>query len=531
MSSAAPASAPVPPVPPLSAVSPDTLATPEPRAGRVLGLLLAAAFLPRLLLFFFNENLYGDAVVRTELGERWLRNPHLIRGYGDGSFQFGPLHVYLSALFLKLVPYREHAGRVMSLVFGTLSVLPLYSLSRRLFGWKAGVWACLAFSAWGMHLQMSTTAASEALGVFLMLGVFALYAEGWEENRFSPLFWSAVLLNLACATRYDAWMFIPLLGALLLLSPGDRVAKVTRMVGFGLVCLPFPLAWMQGNELMHGDPFFPIHEIEKFHAAWVADGVGRYGQVLYRLQNLTFWPAMALFTLTPGVALLGALGMRRAWKAVPESRWLAVAALAPTAFYAFKGAVLLNFVPLGRFTVLQLMLLLPFVWWGFESLFAGRSLLVRRSVAALTVLLAVAMPAALGLYTYQRDGGLADTMRPVSPVTTNPVPLMQAARFIKAEAAEKGAGAIIDDEPQLYMDLQLAFFSGLPELRIARYRWDTFRERLADANPTVLVRFENGNLVKDPGVKLEGRTLTVDGLVFDEVDGFTAPVHVYRRRN
>ncbi|HET9452509.1 MAG TPA: glycosyltransferase family 39 protein [Aggregicoccus sp.] len=512
-------------------MSPGTGAAPEPRTGRVLWLLLAAAFLPRLLLFFFNENLYGDAVVRTELGERWLRDPHVIRAYGDGSFQFGPLHVYLSALFLKLVPYREHAGRVMSLVFGTLSVLPLYALGRRLFGWKAGVWACLAFSVWGMHLQMSTTAASEALGVFLMLSVFALYAEGWEENRFAPLFWSAVLLNLACATRYDAWLFIPLLCALLLLSPGDRVAKVTRLVGFGLVCLPFPLAWMQGNELMHGDPLFPIHDIEKFHAAWIADGVGRYGQLLYRLQNLTFWPAMALFTLTPGVALLGGLGMRRAWKAAPESRWLILAALVPTVFYAFKGAVLLNFVPLGRFTVLQLVLLLPFVWLGFESLLAGRGALARRSVAALTVLLALGMPLALGLYTYQRDGGLADTMRPVSPVTTNPVPLMEAARFIKSEAAAKGTGAIIDDEPQLYMDLQLAFFSGLPELRIARYRWDTFRERLGDANPTVLVRFENGNLVKDPGVKLEGRTLTVDGLVFDEVDGFKPPVHVYRRRN
>jgi hypothetical protein len=45
----------------------------------------------------------------------------------------------------------------------------------------------------------------------------------------------------------------------------------------------------------------------------------------------------------------------------------------------------------------------------------------------------------------------------------------------------------------------------------------------------VLVRFDNGNLVKDPGVKLEGRTLSADGLRFEEVDGFHAPVHVYHR--
>ncbi|MBF5044698.1 glycosyltransferase family 39 protein [Aggregicoccus sp. 17bor-14] len=529
MSSVAPSAAAPSQTPPLGALTPAPAAVAAPEPARLLLWLLAAALLPRLGLFFFNENLYGDAVVRTELAERWLGHPHWIRGYGDGTFQFGPLHVYLGALFLKLLPYREHAGRLMSLVFGTLSVVPLYALTRRLFGWKAAAWACLALAAWGMHLQMSTTAASEALALFLMLGVFALYAEALDENRFAPLFWSAVLLNFACATRYDAWMYMPLLTGLLLFSPGDVVARVTRAVGFGLVCLPFPLVWMQGNELMHGDPFFPIHDIEKFHAAWVADGVGRYGHLLYRLQNLGFWPAMALFTLTPGVALLGALGMRRAWKTERETRWLILSALLPAAFYAFKGAVLLNFVPLGRFTVTQLVVLLPFVWLGYETSVAGRSAGARRAVGVATVLLAVAMPLALGLYTFRRDGGLADTMRPVSPVTTNPVPIMEAARYLKAEAAAKGKGAILDDEPQLYMDLQLAFFSGLPELRMARYRWDTFRQRLADADPAVLVRFDNGNLAKDPGVKLEGRTLSVDGLRFEEVDGFHAPVHVYHR--
>jgi hypothetical protein len=81
------------------------------------------------------------------------------------------------------------------------------------------------------------------------------------------------------------------------------------------------------------------------------------------------------------------------------------------------------------------------------------------------------------------------------------------------------------------MDLQVAFFSGLPEMRMARVRWDTFRQRLNDANPEYLVRFEKGSLVKDAGVKLEGRTLTLDGRVYEEVDGFSsAQVHLYRRR-
>jgi hypothetical protein len=31
-------------------------------------------------------------------------------------------------------------------------------------------------------------------------------------------------------------------------------------------------------------------------------------------------------------------------------------------------------------------------------------------------------------------------------------------------------------------------------------------------------------------VKLEGRTLWLDGVAYEELEGFAAPLHVYRRR-
>jgi 4-amino-4-deoxy-L-arabinose transferase-like glycosyltransferase len=493
----------------------------------LLGLLIAAALLPRLLLMPFNENFYGDAVARTELAERWLREPHLITSYGDGAFQFGPLHLYLVGFALKVVPDKALAGRLVSLLFGVLSVVPLFAFTRRLFGWRAGVWTGLAFSVWGMHLQMSTTAASESLSLLLMLGVFALVAEGLDENRLGPLFGAAVVLNLACATRYDAWMFIPLLTLGLLLWGEDRVASITRAVGFGLLCLPFPLLWMQGNELAHGDAFYPIRAVDQFHADWVREGINRMGVWLYRLQSLGFWPGVALLTLSPGVALLGMVGMWRSWRARPDVRWLVLAAVVPTAYFTFRAAVLLDFQPLGRFTVTEVALLLPFVVPGLESLGLGTG--TRKALAGVSMALAVAVPVAMGLYTFRADGGLHDSFRPISPTSTNPVPVMRVARFLEDEVAAKGGAAVLDADPG-YLDLQLAFFSGLPDERLARVRWETFRRHLHETRPEYLVRFENGWLVKDAGVKLEGRSLTLDGVVYEELEGFSAPLHVYRRR-
>src|SRR5262249_3989792 len=82
----------------------------------------------------------------------------------------------------------------------------------------------------GMPVQFSTTAGSEALALFLVLACLAYFAAAMEEGRFAPLVYSALMLNLACATRYDAWLLIPLLSVALLFGDKDRIAAITRAV-------------------------------------------------------------------------------------------------------------------------------------------------------------------------------------------------------------------------------------------------------------------------------------------------------------
>jgi hypothetical protein len=359
--------------------------------------------------------------------------------------------------------------------------------------------------------------------------MLALFAQGLEEGRFAPLAYAAMVLNLACATRYDCWAFIPLLVVLLFLQDKDKVAATTRAVFFGFFSLPFPLIWMEGNERAFGDPFKPIHYIEQFHQGWVADGVGRWGQVGYRLQNLFFWPGTALVTLSPLLAILGMVGLVHAWRRFPQHRWLVWCIVAPTVFFTFKAAVLLNFVPLSRFAVNQVGLLLPFVYLGFVALTRERPRWVARTLAGVTAAMAVALPAVLGAYTFHRDGGIANSVRPISPTSTNPVPLMQVAHYLDSEVAKQGGGAILDREDKHYWDLQVAFFSRIPELHLARYRWDTFQKRLGDANPKVLVQVDGGRLEKDPGFVREGPNVRFAGHTFAPVPGFQAPWHVFKR--
>ena len=504
------------------------VSTEEARATWALVLACALVLLPRLVVFPWSENLYGDAAIRTDLAERWLAAPHWISHMDDGAYQFGPLHLYLVAGALALGVDKEDAGRWVSLLFGVLTVLPLWSLTRRLSGVAGAWWAVAGLALWGMHIQMSTTAGSESLGLFLVLWTLALFAEGVDENRFTPLFGSAMVLNLACAVRYDCWMLVPLLAVLLYLGDKDRVAAITRGTLYLLLALPFPLLWMQGNEQAKGDAFAPIHYVESFHKAWVADGVARWGTWGYRAQNLVFWPGVALLTLSPFIAWFGMRGMLRAWRAFPGYRWLIWVALVPTLYFTFRSVVLLDFVPLARFAVTQVALLLPFVGLGYQRTVEGRSLPVARAWAAAALILAVATPLVIGVLTFRRDDGVASSLRPVSPLSTNPPAVMQVAHYLKTQVAPVDGSAVLDIDPS-YWDLQIAFFSGLPDTQLSRIRWDIFRKQLAAQRPAVMVRREGGALEKEPDFLQQGDTVSFDGDGWEEIPGFQSPWHVYRR--
>jgi hypothetical protein len=320
-------------------------------------------------------------------------------------------------------------------------------------------------------------------------------------------------MNFASAMRYDAWMYVPLLA----LAPvyqwrerpgGHRRLPVDgiRMAAlFGVLCLPFPLWWMAGNHAMHGDAFYPLNYIDAFHRTWATGDGSGWNEVWLRVQGLGFWPAMAVFTLTPGVAICGMAGMVRAWHERTHTRWMVIAAVAPVVYFGVRTTLLLNFVPLARFAIVQMALLLPFVGFGFEGIVRRIGVVRGRRLAVGSVGLAVLMPAALGLYTFRADGGARDILRPLSPTSTNPRAVMHAARFLATEMAKVSGRLGLDMDPT-YQDLQIGFFARVPSERLVRLRWPRFREDFGREPPAYMVRFDGGALADEPGVRLEGRT-------------------------
>jgi 4-amino-4-deoxy-L-arabinose transferase-like glycosyltransferase len=480
-----------------------------PSETRRLLLLVLFALALRLIVFPVNEHLYGDAVSRTEMAEAWAARPHVITSFNDGAAQYGPLHLYLVGAALSVFD-RNDASRVVSLIFGVLTVLPLFAVTRHYFGSTAATWACLAFGLWGIHIQASTTGGSEALALFLMWVVFAWYARALYRPHWLPFLFAAVALNLATAARYDAWMYVPLLGALPLLQWNDK-RRALRYGALFIACgLPFPLFWMAGNMAALGDPLYPLTYIDEFHRAWaLASGRGMWREWWLRVQGLGFWPAMALFTLSPGVAVFGLIGMATSWQHRRATRWLVVAAVVPTIYYTFRTAVLLDFVPLGRFTVTQVSLLLPFLAGGWAWVLAQRGRAFARRAVIASAAVAVLMPVSLGAYTLYNDSPVSTVLKPLSPTSTNSRWVIDAATLIHDTVVTPGRTLLIDEDPAYY-DLQIAYFARVDNTRTIRVRWPAVQDRVARLVPDVVVTFNRGRLIDQPWVSSDEEVLVLD---------------------
>lgn len=447
---------------------------------RTVSLVLGLTALPRLVVFPFAENTAGDAVVRAWLAHAWLERPHLIGASSQGCLQFGPLHFPLIAVVEWLTGSEHLAGRLLSLLAGVASALPVFSLGRRLFSERAAWWSVGVFALWPLHVQASTTAASEAVSGFFVLVAVAAVARALETKERPVLLLGALMLTLGAAVRYDVWLWVGLFALIVWWRGGS----LRRAAAFGAVAASFPLAWLVAHQVDAGDWFAPVRLIDDYHRTWFRSEAAIWGEGTYRALVLGFWPFTALVTLTPAGAAVGGVMLGRAWRS--DARWLVLLIVVPAVLLSLRGALLSSFVPLSRFTMKELSLFTLFIGAGLAWLESRW-----RWAAVASLALAVAWLPLLEVGA-RAPWRWAYSFRAVSPLSINNEDLRVIARALRERAAPTDIVAV-DVDPRGFDDIQLAFESGLPFRQAARRRAPSF-EAFAAPGPRWMVRFDGGVL-------------------------------------
>jgi len=224
-----------------------------PGEGWSLAGIVLLAFLLRL------PGLLGDPVLLTE-GTTYVtigRNLAVGHGYlgilGEPDWFISPGYPLLIAVVTFLTANAELAGRLISLLLGSLLPLPVYLLARQCYGRRPATMAGLFVAGLPILVQYSSLVWSETTFMFLILLGLALVWRALQRGGLLPALAAGLLLGFAYLTRSEGVVYLALAASAFVLVPLlDRRGKqrwapralqlALLLAGFLLLAVPYVIA-------------------------------------------------------------------------------------------------------------------------------------------------------------------------------------------------------------------------------------------------------------------------------------------------
>ena len=139
------------------------------------------------------------------------------------------------------------AGRLLSVVFGSLGVLLFFGWARTVLGHRSAFFAALALAAWPAHLWSSGEMLSEPLFMALVCAAF------WalSSRRALP---AGILLGLAVLTRPSSLLLLGPAALVVLVTPSEERSRRVRLAALLIPVLVLLAPWVIRNTVIHGRP-------------------------------------------------------------------------------------------------------------------------------------------------------------------------------------------------------------------------------------------------------------------------------------
>ncbi len=204
---------------------------------RALGGLFLLALILRLALGLQYYKISPDGVYYAEIGEYLYQNHQ----YGSNLPGYPaiiqpPLYPTLIAAFRHLFP-RHLAGRLVSILTGSLLVLVAYGLGRSLFSASVGWWAAWLLAVHPFFLEYSVKFLTE-MTYLLWAGLAALFWIAYRRKSHGKwLVLTAGMLALAYLTRIEGLALWVVFGAMLLGRTILRKSPPPHLLLFSILLL------------------------------------------------------------------------------------------------------------------------------------------------------------------------------------------------------------------------------------------------------------------------------------------------------
>ena len=379
----------------------------------ILSFLLALGL--RLLIGARTQVIAQDAAVYLDLAQRFQA--------GDFKGWLGlwePLYPLLAALAGSLVGNLEWGGKLVSALFGALTVFPLYLLARRLFGERVGFLAILFYIFHPRLMHLSGDALTDATYIFFITMTLWQGLEAIAEGRRANFLCAGLLTAASYLVRPEGMGVILVVGLWTVGYLGLKMRRsplfcLERLFLLGLIflllALPYILylksdtgQWMLtrryalftlfGKMAGSRPPVFQ-GEVEK----------PRFPALSRLLPGLRFMALSFVEMVHPLLLILLIFGLIMGWRRRPFPPWgwylFSVIIMYLGLFYLMFLAEGRRFVN-ERYILFYVPLLLPWVGEGFERLWQMAS--SRRGKIVLAVLLLLILGGLSGPAMRERRG-------------------------------------------------------------------------------------------------------------------------------
>jgi 4-amino-4-deoxy-L-arabinose transferase-like glycosyltransferase len=171
-----------------------------------LWILVGVAFLLRLYLVITSEGISPDGVEYVRAAKFFLE-----RNYYQGfSSVFSPFYPGVTAVVSLFVGDLEFAGKFVSLFFGSLTVLPVYGLGKRLFNEEVGFYSALLLTFHPYLAHFSGSVLTESTFTFLVAWSVLIGWKAFQNKSWRAMFSVGLLLGIAYLTRPEGIGFVVL---------------------------------------------------------------------------------------------------------------------------------------------------------------------------------------------------------------------------------------------------------------------------------------------------------------------------------
>ncbi|HUV05956.1 MAG TPA: tetratricopeptide repeat protein [Armatimonadota bacterium] len=174
-----------------------------------------------LLQYKAHMPFYFVPIVDSSYYDAWATRVAEGNGFGPMPFYLAPLYPYVLALVYKVLGHSLPVVYILQLALGVCNAFLVYTIGRRLFGWKSAVAAMGLITLYAPLVYLETKLLTETLAIALNLTSVLLLMRALDRPTVLRWAGAGVVLGLSAVCRGPALITIALISGWLWLTRRD----------------------------------------------------------------------------------------------------------------------------------------------------------------------------------------------------------------------------------------------------------------------------------------------------------------------